>query len=150
MNIDEATDAVVKVYYANPLGWNLLAGAALVAAMFKKELTRTKWEWWNTIPRRRGKMLRRERRNYVRLQTIDALVNYVEERVYNGEFTRAEASELYRDARKYWPVKDLFPSPELLKKNIEYRLKNQVNKDIPLPDRKEKAPKHMFQKPVKA
>lgn len=95
-------------------------------------------------------MLRRARRNWVRQDAIDAFVNHVEERVYAGVFSRKEASELYRDARKYWPVKDLFPSPERLKEDIKYRIANQVHAEVPLVDKKEKArPKHMFEKPVK-
>lgn len=142
-------EAILSTYYSNQLGWHLLLGAAGVAVLYW--WTKEEHNWWNLIPRRRGRMLRRARRNWVRQDAIDAFVNHVEERVYAEIFTRKEASELYRDARKYWPVKELFPSPELLKKNIEYRLKNQVHKDAPLPDRKEKArPKHMFEKPAKA
>lgn len=133
------------------LAWVLSLGAitcVYFAHLWKVETT---FRWWDLIPRRRGKAMRRARRDWVRRDAIDAFVNHVEERVYSGEYSRKEASELYRDARKYWPVKDLFPSPELLKKNIEYRLKNQVHKDAPLPDRKEKArPKHAFEKPAKA
>lgn len=142
-------EAALKVYYGNELGWNLLLGAVVIA--FAVLMSRETHEWWNHLPRRRGRTMRRARRDWVRRDAIDALVNHVEERVYAEIYTRKEASEIYRDARKYWPVKELFPSPELLKKNIEYRLKNQVHKDAPLPDRKEKArPKHMFDKPVKA
>lgn len=144
MTSNEVLDAVVRLYYSNQLAWQMLLGVALISIGYL--LTVKKEEWWNAVPKCRGKAMRRARRNYVRAQTVDALVNYIEERVYSGEFTRKEASELYRDARKYWPVKDLFPSPELLKKAIDYRLKNQVHEPSPLPDRKEKVRPKMFAK----
>lgn len=142
-------EAILNTYYANELGWNLLSGAVVIAIVVL--LSRETHEWWNHIPRRRGKMLRRARRNWVRQDAIDAFVNHVEERVYAEVYTRKEASELYRDARKYWPVKDLFPTPELLKENIKARLARHQNEPVALPDRKEKVrPKHMFEKPAKA
>lgn len=91
-------------------------------------------------------MLKRQRRNYVRSMIIDELVNIVEQRVYNEEITRKEAREIYRDARKYWPVRDLFPSPELLKENIRDRLAaTSKNLPVSLPDLRVR-PKHMFDK----
>lgn len=142
-------EAALSIYYQNELGWNLLLGAAVITLVYL--LSREKHEWWNLIPRRRGKSMRRARRDWVRRDAIDAFVSHVEERVYAGEYSRKEATELYRDARKYWPVKELFPSPEVLKAKIDWRIKNQVNTPVPLPDMKEKAqPKHMFEKPAKA
>lgn len=142
-------EAVLSIYYSNQIGWHLLLGVAGVALLLW--YTQEEQEWWNAIPKRRGRMLRRARRNWVRQDAIDAFVNHVEERVYARIYSRKEASELYRDARKYWPVKDLFPSPELLKENIRKRLAAHNNEAVPLVDKKEKAqPKHMFDKPVKA
>lgn len=147
MNIN--VEAILSTYYANELGWNLLAGAAAIAIVVY--MSREPHDWWNYIPHRRGRMMRRARRNWVRRDAIDAFVSHVEERVYAGIYTRKEASELYRDARKYWPVKELFPSPELLKENIKQRLARHQNSPVVLPDGKEKAsPKHMFDKPAKA
>lgn len=145
----EYVEAALKVYHGNELGWNLLAGAAVIA--FAVLMSRETHEWWNLLPHRRGKTMRRARRDWVRRDAIDALVNHVEERVYAGIYTRKEASEIYRDARKYWPVKELFPSPELLKENIKRRIAAHANEPVELIDRKEKArSKHMFDKPVKA
>lgn len=143
-------EAALGIYYSNELGWNLLLGAAVITLAYL--LSREKHEWWNYIPRRRGKAMRRTRRDWVRRDAIDAFVNHVEERVYANEYSRKEASELYRDARKYWPVKELFPSPERLKEDIKRRLAaTSKNLPVPLPDIKEKAqPKHMFEKPAKA
>lgn len=143
-------EKAIEVYQTNPLAWVLTLGV-LVTVYFYHCWKENEFQWWNLIPRRRGRAMRRARREWVRRDAIDAFVNHVEERVYADIYTRKEASELYRDARKYWPVKELFPSPELLKKSIDYRLKNQVHKDVPFPDRKEKArPKHMFEKLAKA
>lgn len=142
-------EAILAIYYANQLGWHLLLGAACVGVLYW--WTQEEHNWWNHIPRRRGRMLRRARRNWVRQDAIDAFVNHVEERVYAKVYSRKEASELYRDARKYWPVKDLFPSPERLKEDIKQRLARHQNEAVTLPDKKEEArPKHMFEKLVKA
>jgi len=142
------------IYNRDPEWWNvtfffgsLLAGL-VVYGVYRWERSRT-WYWNNVIPFGRGRMSRRRaRREYVRRDAIDKLVDYVEERVFHGEYTRAEANELYRDARKYWPVKELFPSPVLLKENIQSRLARQQNQPVPLPDKPK--PKHMFDKPAKA
>lgn len=143
-------ETAIEIYRANQLAWVLALGV-LTCAYFYHCWREEEFQWWNLIPRRRGRTMRRARRNWVRQDAIDAFVNHVEERVYAKIYSRKEASELYRDARKYWPVKDLFPSPEALKKDIEYRLKNQTHEAVKLPDQKEKArPKHMFEKPAKA
>lgn len=142
-------EAALGIYYTNELGYNLLLGAAVIGIAYL--LSREKHEWWNLIPRRRGKAMRRARRDWVRRDAIDAFVNHVEERVYNKEYSRKEATELYRDARKYWPVRELFPSPERLKEDIKRRLAAHINEEVSLPDKKEKAqPKHMFEKLAKA
>lgn len=143
-------EKAIEAYYDNPLAYVSALGV-LVLVYFYHQWKENEFQWWNLLPRRRGRTMRRARRNWVRQDAIDAFVSHVEERVYAKIYSRKEASELYRDARKYWPVKDLFPSPELLKKDIEYRLKNQAHEAVPLPDKKEKArPRHMFDKPVKA
>jgi hypothetical protein len=97
------------------------------------------------LPKRRGKMLRRQRREYVKTLAVDDFVDRVEERVYNGTITREEAKELYRDFKKCFPVKDLFPSPELLKEAIKRRLALGIHTPVELPDKKAK-PRHMFDK----
>lgn len=89
--------------------------------------------------------MQRQRRNVVRSMIIDELVSIVELRVFTGEITRKEASEIYRDARKYWPVRDLFPAPERLKEVIRRRTTTSTNDPVDLPDCKPKI-KHMFDK----
>lgn len=124
----------------------LVVGAGLATVLRWRE--GSDWYWKNVIPFGRGKMSRRRaRRNYVRRDAIDHLVHYVEEKVFHGEYARSEANELYRDARKYWPVKELFPSPVLLKENIKARLARGLNVPVPLPDITKKVkPKHAFDK----
>jgi hypothetical protein len=143
-------ERVIEVYQANQLVYVTALGGLLLA-YFVYLWKENEHQWWNLIPRRRGRAMRRARRNWVRQDAIDAFVNHVEERVYAGVYTRKEASELYRDARKYWPVKDLFPSPERLKEDIKRRLAAHIHEPVNISNEKEKArPKHMFDKLAKA
>lgn len=132
------------IYYANPLGWNVVLGVLILLGAAYVPNKRD-WGWLEHRPRLRGSMsLKKARRNFVRSMVIDELVNIVESKVFHEEMTRKEAREIYRDARKYWPVRDLFPSPELLKENIKDRLANTSrNLPVSLPDAKPKA-KHAF------
>lgn len=142
-------------YYHDQVNWNVALGVIvlmLMYAMWHTYQESDNGERYSQLPLRRGqKMRRRARREYVRRQAIDAFVDYVEERVFHKEFTRAEASELYRDARKYWPVRELFPSPELLKENIKRRLAaTSKNQPVSFPDKEEKVKVPMFKgKPTK-
>lgn len=143
-------EKAIEVYQTNPLAWVLTLGV-LVAVYFYHCWKENEFQWWNLIPRRRGRAMRRARREWVRRDAVDAFVNHVEERVYAGIYTRKEASELYRDARKYWPVKDLFPSPERLKEDIKRRLAAHIHEPVNISNKKEKArPRHMFEKLVQA
>lgn len=151
-------DSVKYVYLHDKLNWDIALGAMLLLlglAYAQRRLsweTMKTWEIFNYAPKRRGRRMWKARRDFVRKDTIDALVEHIELRVAQGDYTRKEASELYRDARKYWPVKDLFPSPELLKENIKRRLAaTSKNQPVPLPDRVEKPRrKHAFDKTAKA
>ena len=98
-------------------------------------------------------MLRRARRNYVEQQMVDDFVNAIEERVYNGIITREEAKEVYRKLKQSFPIRDLFPSPELLKEAIKHRKAAGIHAPVPLPEAMSELknrPKHMFDKPVTA
>lgn len=137
---------IIDIYNYNPVAWDFIIVIS-VFALALKVLTRPRiGDWIPMRPRGRIKMLRRARRNYVRSLTIDAMIHFVEEQIYNGEFTRAEAKELYRDARKYWPVKDLFPSPELLKASIQKRLNSKTHAPVALVGTEGKKRKHAFDK----
>lgn len=102
--------------------------------------------WWNYAPRkyRRGKaMHRKARRDYVFNLLTQDFVDSVEQRVYHAEITRSEATELYRSMKLVFPIRNLFPNPELLKEKIKNRLGKHIQPNFP--DKKEK-PKHAFEK----
>lgn len=104
------------------------------------------WEWLQSSPKRRGKMLKRERRKYVDHVVTDAFVSSIEDMVASNALTRQEASETYRRMKQLFPIRDLFPSTEALKENIRRRLTVLKQEGaMPLPDRKVKK-KHMFSK----
>jgi len=147
-------ESVWTIYNYNPAGWDAALGAAVLIAgftYFQRRLDgmRNAWGVFDYAPRRRGRAMRRARRDFIRSDTIDALVDHIEKRVAQGDYTRKEAKELYREARKAWQVKDLFPNPELLKENIQKRLVKHVNDPVPLPDRVKK-PIFTGKRPVKA
>lgn len=126
------------VYSHDSTNWNVALGAIVCMGLYtlyvrymnKGEL----WGAYELLPRRRGKAMRRARRDFIRSDTIDALVDHIEKRVFQGDYTRKEAKELYREARKAWEIKDLFPNPDLLKENINKRLqKTEDYAPVPLP-----------------
>lgn len=107
-------------------------------------------EWLDFIPRMKGRRMRRYRKNYVDQQAIDDFTHSVEERVYQGIYSREEAKELYRKLKHAFPIRDLFPNPELLKENIKKRRALQIHAPVPLPDSDiPPPPKHAFDKPKK-
>jgi hypothetical protein len=144
----ETFEWIKAVYYNDQTNWNIALGALVLMVGFALYLSLLNkgesWGWWDYQPRRRGKAMRRARRDFIRSDTIDALVDHIEKRVSQGDYTRKEAKELYREARKAWEVRDLFPNPELLKENIKRRLqKTEDYAPVPLPDAP-KASKGMF------
>lgn len=145
MRTMEIVEKLQQTYDINPGAWDVVI-LVLAIAFVMHVLSRPRIGSWLPIrPRGRVKMLRRARRNFVRSMVIDKLVETIEGWVYDGTMTRAEAKEMYRDARKYWPVKDLFPSPELLKANIQKRLNSKTHTPVPLVGTEGKK-KHMFSK----
>jgi hypothetical protein len=108
-------------------------------------------EWLDFIPRMKGRRMKRYRRNYVDQQATDDFVHAVEERVYQGIYTRDEAKELYRKMKQLFPIRDLFPAPALLKEAIKKRKALAIHEPVPLPGADiASAPKHAFDKPKKA
>jgi len=99
-------------------------------------------------PKRRGKMLRRERRKFVERMMLDAFVDETETQVYNEVISRAEAKEIYIKLKRVFNThRDLFPSPHLLKDMIRQRMDSGVHAKVTLPkeDKPEvKKPRHMF------
>lgn len=144
--MEQVWKTVVNSYYASPEGWFLALGV-LVASAILWPWDKTRLDWLDAIPKRRGKAMRRARRNHVERLFMDDIATSIEGRYFNDEYSPEERRELYLKLKKCFPVRDLFPSPELLKKAIDWRLKNQVHSPVTLPDRKEKAPrKRMFEK----
>lgn len=79
-------------------------------------------------------MFRKQRWDYVKnLATYD-FTDKIEERVYQGAISREEARELYRMMKQLFPVRAMFPSPELLKENIKKRRTSGTHDPVPLPD----------------
>lgn len=141
-------DKLYDVYRANELGWDAV-GLLLVLLILAWLSQFSNSDWLNSIPRRRGKTMRRARRNYIRSDFIDGAVHYIEERVYDNVYSREEAKEIYRDLKKCFPVRDFFPSPELLKENIRRRIASGTHAPVALPDKKEvKNSFSKFAKPV--
>lgn len=129
------------LYQANPEGW-LVLGVLVVIAL----LLCLPWRKKNSGV----KMLRTVRREHVEQQAIDDFVSAIEERVYNGTYSRDEAKELHRKLKLAFPVRDLFPNPELLKEAILRRKALGIHDPVPLPpampELLKPRPKHMFDK----
>lgn len=120
------------LYYINPLGWNLTLGVGLL-------LTGYVLPSWRTTKWGQDRMARQARTQSVEAQAIEDFVHSVEERVASGDYTREEAKELYRKAKKAWPSSDLYPSTELLKEAIDKRMTSGDHAPVQLPDPKPRA-----------
>lgn len=140
-------ETMQAIYLHDKLNWDVALGAVVLMGVFTiiHLLPVTPdWGWFSFAPKRRGRNMRKARRDFIRSDTIDALVDHIEKRVFQGDYTRKEAKELYREAKKAWQVKDLFPNPELLKENITKRLAKKQNDPAPLPGKTVR--KHLFDK----
>lgn len=144
------------LYQANPEGWLVLGVLVVIALLLCLPWRRntTGLSHLDFSPKRRGKMLRKKRREYVEQQAIDDFVNSIEERVYHGAYSREEAKEIYRMFKNAFPrSRDLFPSGELLKEAIRHRKALNIHAPVELPDALPQLthkPKHAFDKPVTA
>lgn len=155
--ITNSINHLQHIYLQDRLNWDIALGAMALMAVFigfQKFPIKSNWGWESissdTLLRGRGRHVKKARRDFIRKDTIDALVHHVEKRVYDGDYSRKEANELYREARKAWYVKDLFPSPILLKEAINKRLKSGQNEPVPLPGSDKPKRKNAFDKPAKA
>lgn len=94
-------------------------------------------------------MDKRTRRLFVINQATYDLVDKTEERVATGDITRSEATMIYTDAKKLWPLRSLFPNPKLLIEAIQKRMANGEHSPVNLPDKKGTFKrKHLFDKPA--
>jgi hypothetical protein len=123
-------------YGRNEVAVDITVGVVLICIIIlvvDKLLTKEAG-WLMSKPRRRGRMFRKQRWEYVKnLATYD-LTDKIEERVYQGAITREEARELYRMMKQLFPVRNMFPAPELLKENIKKRRASGTHDPVPLPD----------------
>jgi len=145
--MEKLWDKVEVLYRGNPEGWWLL-GAVIIVAWLTCVPWRRNMEWVLSNPKGRGKMLRKKRREFVEQQAIDDFVHIVEERWFHGVYSDEEKKELYRRFRLAFPtVRDLFPSPELLKEAIKRRKEKDLLVKVKLPDavsELDPKPRHMF------
>lgn len=137
----------VQTFYQTHQVFLLILGGLIAVALCLPWHKTDNWEWLDFIPHRRGRMLRKARRQFIKQDAVDGFVSYVEDQVYHGTYTRDEAKELYREMKKTFPIRDLFPSPRLLKEAIRKRLASGIHTPVSLPDLKEKKKrKHAFDK----
>lgn len=108
----------------------MATGAALSTSVINKDVP-----GWYTFPprsyRKRGKKMRKDRLDHVINTATQDFVDSVENRVYHGEFTRAEASEIYRRMKRIFPIRNLFPNPELLKEKLKARQGTFIEPNLP-------------------
>lgn len=105
---------------------------------------------WEGIPprgwKRRGKNMRRQRQLFVEdILTYD-FVDRIETRISTGEITRSEGTEVYRKLKQLFPIRNLFPAPELLKARLLARQGTFTKPKIPGSNFEEKPRrKNMFE-----
>lgn len=160
--MEQLWSAINYAYQHDKLTWDIALVVAFLASAYtaghflrKKEPTGkkvlTEWELLSLFkPRRRGmKNMKKARINFIESLIIDDFVDAVEKRVFSEELSRTEATKLYQKMKRLFPVRDLFPSPELLKETIKRRL--GTHEPVPLPGSEPAFKrKHLFDKPVKA
>lgn len=105
----------------------ICASTVALTMPWKKKAYTAGWETFKPRGwRRRGRMLRKSRIDHVLNMVTNDFVSDVEQRVYNEEITRDEAGEVYRRLKQGFPIRNLFPNPEILKEKINKRLGNHV------------------------
>jgi hypothetical protein len=122
---------VVKSFEQDTVMW--IGGfIILMLALAASHKSEPGWLAYRPKGYNRGKrMLRRARREFVDNLVTQEFVDSVEMNVYNGNITRQEASEVYRRMKQLFPIRNLFPKPELLKENIKKRLGKHVEPNLP-------------------
>ena len=139
----EALEKLQLMYFHDQFVWNVVFGVFLIAigAYFPWKKPQDLW---------RGIVARRERKNFIRNTATQDFVDKTEDRVADGFYTRDEATELYRDMKKCFPIRNLFASTERLKDDIKKRLASGLHTPVTLPKVEGKPKrKHLFDKPAK-
>lgn len=98
---------------------------------------------YSLVPFIRGIQMRKARREFVQVFLTDKFVSDIEDAVLNGDITRDEATESYRDLKKCFPIENIFPATETLKDNIRSRMVSGIHAVVELPKPRRK---HMFDK----
>ncbi len=78
----------------------------------------------------RGSMIRKARRDHIRVLLVDKFVSDIEDAILSGEISREEAIDAYLDLKKSFPIPDLFPATERLKENIQKRIASGVHAPV--------------------
>ena len=89
--------------------------------------------WEAVAPILRGKKMKKERQQFVRVFMVDKFTSEIEDSVLDGDISREEATEVYRDLKKCFPIPDLYPSVPLLKERIQKRLNSFTHAPVDLP-----------------
>jgi|SRR5579872_1089984 len=136
-------ELVVNHFQQNAIVW-IGVGVILLLTFAASQNNEPGWIHFQPRGFNRGKrMLRRARQQFVDNLVTQEFVDSVEMHVYNGQITRQEASEIYRRMKQLFPIRNLFPKPELLKENIRKRLGTHVTPNFP--DKKPTVrPKNLF------
>ena len=103
---------------------------------------------WIGLPVSKGRKMRQLKEDRAVLTGVDGFVDLIEERVASGFYDREDAKILYSRLKKCFPIKDLFPSPPLLKEAIEKRINSGTHAPVELPPvvQEEKKPRTVFDK----
>lgn len=129
--MEKLWDVVVKSFERDAVMW-VATFVILMLALAASQQSEPGWLAYRPKGYNRGKrMLRRARREFVDNLVAQEFVDTVEMHVYNGEITRQEATECYRRMKRLFPIRNLFPNPELLKENIKKRLGKHVTPNLP-------------------
>lgn len=141
--MEKLWDTVTKSLEHDAVMW-IGVTLILLLTLAASQKTEPVWQAYRPKGYNRGKrMLRRARRDFVDNLVSQEFVDTVEMHVYNGQITRQEATEIYRRMKQLFPIRNLFPNPELLKENIRKRLGTHVTPN--LPDKKPTVrPKNLF------
>lgn len=129
--MEKAWDIVVKSFEQDGALW---VGCVIILMLTLAASHKSEPGWLAYRPKgyNRGKrMLRRARQEHVINLVTQEFVDSVEMKVYHGEITRTEATEVYRRMKQLFPIRNLFPSTELLKENIKKRLGKHIEPNLP-------------------
>lgn len=125
---------------------SLVVIVVLLVLLTIQSIPKDGWGWHRHAPRgaaAMGRRARREHQAYITRMLTSDFVNSVEQRVYNGDIGRKDATEIYRILKKGFPIREMFPDAKWLKEQITRRLGKHT--EAKLPDAvKKPVRRHMF------